>query len=88
MDLGDRVLLIVLSALLSSLLTIVIIWLSSLHKRQEKHGDSLSELKEKMPVEYVRREDWIISFGKIEQKIDAIWEFVHQHIESTRKGGG
>lgn len=46
--------------------------------KHEKLREQFAKLREQMPKEYVRREDWIISFGRVEQKIDAIWAFIHK----------
>lgn len=52
-----------------------------LHETQQKTLErEVSAIRECMPREYVRREDWIISFARIEQKIDAIWRFIHDQI--------
>lgn len=40
-------------------------------------GD-LQDLKASLPREYVHRDDWIMSFGRFEQKIDGIWNFLHE----------
>ena len=57
-------------------------------ERLEDLKNDFSRLKEKLPEKYVRREDWIISFGRIQQKIDGIWEFIHKTIESQKLSGG
>jgi len=52
----------------------------SVADQMEKHDQlkaDMSSLKECLPREYVRREDWIMSFSRIEQKIDAIWQYIH-----------
>lgn len=46
------------------------------HKSNETLKDDLSSLRESLPKEYVRREDWIRGFSKIEQKIDGIWNYI------------
>lgn len=38
----------------------------------------LYELKAELPRTYVQRDDWIMSFGRFEQKLDGIWNFVHE----------
>jgi len=89
-----QIALVIVGCVFSALLTFAVIYLRDIKNsivrqgnRHDKLRQELSELKEALPKEYVRREDWIMSFGKIEQKIDAIWEFVHEHIESIRQGG-
>jgi Tfp pilus assembly protein PilN len=83
-----QVALVLVGCLASALLTLAIFYLreirSSINTQNDKNNQlqsELSELKASLPREYVRREDWIMSFGKIEQKIDAIWEFVHKKNE-------
>jgi predicted Holliday junction resolvase-like endonuclease len=78
----------IVGCVVSALLTLVIFYLrdikETINKQNGRHTElqkEISELKATLPREYVRREDWIMSFGKIEQKIDAIWEFVHKFIE-------
>jgi hypothetical protein len=87
-----QIALVIVGCVFSALLTFAVIYLRDIKNsiirqgdRHEKLRKELAELKEALPKEYVRREDWIMSFSKIEQKIDAIWEFVHEHIKS---GGG
>lgn len=46
--------------------------------RELKIRQDLSTLRECLPRDYVRREDWIMSFSRIEQKIDAIWRYIHE----------
>jgi len=89
-----QIALIIVGCVFSALLTFAVLYLRDILQsiirqgnRHEKLRQELADLKEALPKEYVRREDWIMSFGKIEQKIDAIWEFVHEHIKS-RQGGG
>jgi len=89
-----QIALVIVGCVFSALLTFAVIYLRDIKHsiirqgdRHEKLRQELADLKEALPKEYVRREDWIMSFGKIEQKIDAIWEFVHQQIEPTRRGG-
>jgi hypothetical protein len=79
---------VVVGCVVSALLTLSIFYLreirAGMNDQTSRHDElrkELSELKASLPREYVRREDWIMSFGKIEQKIDAIWEFVHKYIE-------
>jgi len=86
---GAQIALLIVGSVFSTLLTFAVVYLREIKKsvsnQNEKHDElqkELSNLKEALPKEYVRREDWIISFGKIEQKIDAIWKYVHQ-----RQGG-
>lgn len=38
----------------------------------------LDKLRDSLPREYVRRDDWIMGFSRVDQKLDAIWKFVHQ----------
>jgi len=90
-----QIALVIVGCVFSALLTFAVIYLRDIKNsiirqgdRHEKLRKELADLKEALPKEYVRREDWIMSFGKIEQKIDAIWEFVHQPIKPTRRGGG
>jgi hypothetical protein len=90
-----QIALVIVGCVFSALLTFAVIYLRDIRRSVIRQGDrhdelrqELADLKEALPKEYVRREDWIMSFGKIEQKIDAIWTFVHRHIEPTRRGGG
>jgi hypothetical protein len=90
-----QIALVIVGCVFSALLTFAVLYLRDIKasiirqgNRHDKLRQELAELKEALPKEYVRREDWIMSFGKIEQKIDAIWEFVHGHIKSSRQGGG
>lgn len=39
--------------------------------------DDLQALEARLPREYVHRDDWIMSFGRFEQKLDGIWQFLH-----------
>jgi len=89
-----QIALIIVGCVFSALLTFAIIYLRDIKanvvrqgNRHDKLRQELAELKEALPKEYVRREDWIMSFGKIEQKIDAIWEFVHQSIRPIKRKG-
>ena len=82
-----QIALVIVGCVFSALLTLAVIYLKDIKNSILRQGDrhdklrkELADLKEALPKEYVRREDWIMSFGKIEQKIDAIWEFVHQPI--------
>jgi len=94
-----QIALVIVGCVFSALLTLAVIYLRDIKQSVIKQGDrhnelrkELAALKEKLPIEYVRREDWIMSFSKIEQKIDAIWEFVHQPahrpVEPAEQGGG
>jgi len=90
-----QIALVIVGCVFSALLTFAVIYLRdikhSIIRQGNRHDElrqELADLKEALPKEYVRREDWIMSFGKIEQKIDAIWEFVHQSVGPTRRGGG
>lgn len=40
--------------------------------------EDLDRLRESLPREYVRRDDWIMGFSRVDQKLDAIWTFVHK----------
>jgi len=80
-----QIALIIVGCVFSAMLTFAVLYLrdirDSIQKqvgRHERLRQELSELKECLPRDYVRREDWIMSFCKIEQKIDAIWEFIHK----------
>lgn len=82
---GAQIALVIVGSVFSTLLTFAVVYLREIKKsvsnQNAKHDElqkELSNLKETLPKEYVRREDWIVSFGKIEQKIDAIWKCVHQ----------
>ena len=82
-----QIALVIVGCVFSALLTLAVIYLKDIKSsilrqgnRHDKLRQELADLKEALPKDYVRREDWIMSFGKIEQKIDAIWEFVHKHI--------
>jgi len=82
---GAQIALLIVGSVFSTLLTFAVVYLREIKKsvsnQNAKHDElqkELSNLKETLPKEYVRREDWIVSFGKIEQKIDAIWKYVHQ----------
>jgi len=82
-----QIALVIVGCVFSALLTLAVIYLKDIKSsilrqgnRHDKLRQELADLKEALPKDYVRREDWIMSFGKIEQKIDAIWEFVHQPI--------
>ena len=52
----------------------------SAERREEYRGlrDDLDRLRDSLPREYVRRDDWIMGFSRVDQKLDAIWEFVHK----------
>ena len=52
--------------------------------RHDELWKEVSALKESLPREFVRREDWVMSFGRIEQKIDAIWKFVYEYVDQKR----
>ncbi|MGD8389053.1 MAG: hypothetical protein PVG49_18040 [Desulfobacteraceae bacterium] len=88
-----QVALVIVGCVFSALLTFAVIYLREIKdglKEQMGHHNELrqelSDLKETLPKDYVRREDWIMSFGKIEQKIDAIWAFVHEHVKERSDG--
>lgn len=54
--------------------------------RNAKLREEFSSLRETLPRDYVRREDWIMSFSRIEQKIDAIWQFIHDRVSGGIDG--
>jgi len=90
-----QIALIIVGCVFSALLTGAILYLRDIKAgivrqggRHEKLSKELADLKESLPKEYVRREDWIMSFAKTEQKIDAIWVFVHAHTILDKQGGG
>jgi len=56
--------------------------------RRERLQKELSRLREKLPEDYVRREDWIMGFSRMEQKVDAIWEFLHSSYAKAPRNGG
>ncbi|MCK4783963.1 MAG: hypothetical protein KAV87_09450 [Desulfobacteraceae bacterium] len=64
--------------LISSVLRDCSVKIIDLNKTSEALKDDLFSLKESLPRDYVRREDWIMGFAKIEQKIDAIWNYIHE----------
>ena len=56
-------------------------------KSDDRHSQlrkDFDDLKAKLPEKYVRREDWIISFSRIEQKIDGIWSFINKLLASGK----
>lgn len=56
-------------------------------KQDDRHDQlqkDFNELKARLPEKYVRREDWIISFSRIDQKIDGIWKFINRLLESGK----
>lgn len=62
---------------------LVINSLKDCRESNETLKDGLSSLKENLPRDYVRREDWIMGFAKIEQKIDGIWNYIHQNSKNS-----
>lgn len=60
--------------------------ISAVHESNGALKDELARLKETLPREYVRREDWIMGFSRIEQKIDAIWNYIHQEGRRQKEG--
>jgi hypothetical protein len=87
-----QIALIIVGCAVTALLTGAIFYLRDIkagiaaqNDRHDKLQTQISDLKEALPKEYVRREDWIRSFSQIEQKIDAIWQFVHKIVGD--KGG-
>lgn len=54
-----------------------------IHRANEALKNDLFSLKESMPRDYVRREDWIMGFARIEQKIDAIWNYILKRSKET-----
>lgn len=87
-----QIALLIVGCVFSALLTGAIIYLRDIKAGIIRQGDEheklrqeVAALKETLPKEYVRREDWIMSFSKIEQRIDAIWEYIRGI--SKRKGG-
>jgi len=64
--------LVVCSSLISALLTMICFWLKGLRHRMEKQENSLGRLKETLPIEYLRREDWACWSIKIEKSIHDI----------------
>lgn len=84
---------IIVGCVFSALLTGAVFYLrdirASIRSQGDRHNElrkELADLREALPKEYVRREDWIMSFGKIEQKIDAIWQYIHEHIKAGQGG--
>lgn len=55
-----------------------------LEARHEKLQSDFDKLKEDLPEKYVRREDWIISFSHIQQRLDSIWTFINEKIASGK----
>ena len=44
----------------------------------------ISQLRRDLPETYMRRDDYVQSFSRIEQKIDAIWEYMRNHLMKPR----
>jgi len=59
--------------------------LSTQDKKHEELRKEFSQLEKDLPKEYVRREDWIISFSRIDQKLDAIWKFIHEYVNQIKR---
>jgi hypothetical protein len=47
--------------------------------------DALTELRVSMPLEYVRREDWIRFSGTLDAKLDAMREEVREQIGEVKE---
>lgn len=81
MEIADKIFLVVISALISSLLTVAIVWLNSLHKKQEKQSDNLVTLKDNLPREYVRKEDFKDWAKDVSDKINKLFNMVEGLLE-------
>jgi hypothetical protein len=65
-----------LSALISALLTMVFIYIRSARRDVEKQRQDLHNLKETLPLDYVRREDFTRWSIKIDKKMDDLFVLV------------
>lgn len=81
----DKVLLMITSGAISALLTIVIFRLISIGKKGEKTAEDLSELKQVLPIDYVRSRAFKAWEEKIDKKIDKLFNLVLEKLEV--KGG-
>lgn len=55
-------------------------------ERWQEVERSLFELRASMPLEYVRREDWIRFSGTLDAKLDAIRQDMREEIGEVKKG--
>ncbi|MBH03990.1 MAG: hypothetical protein CMP08_07685 [Xanthomonadales bacterium] len=53
-------------------------------QRIEAVEQQISQLHRDLPETYMRRDDYVQSFSRIEQKIDAIWEYMRNHLMKPR----
>lgn len=58
------------TGILTSLLTAIGFWLKSLYRRMEKQEDAHNRLERNLPVEYVRREDFVHWTIKVDKKLN------------------
>ena len=79
------IILMVCSALISALLTMICFWLKGLRHRMDKHENSLYRLKENLPIEYVRRDDWVRWSLKIEKKIEGVENKIDKKTDDLSK---
>jgi uncharacterized protein (DUF2336 family) len=54
-------------------------------ERWQEVERSLFELRASMPLEYVRREDWIRFSGSLDAKLDAMRETIHEEIAEVKE---
>ena len=58
------------TGLLTALLTSIGFWLKTLYRKMEKQEDAHNKLEKNLPVDYVRREDFVHWTIKIDKKLN------------------
>lgn len=66
------------TCLISTLFTAIGFWLKSLCRRMEKQEDSFHQLEKILPVDYVRRDDFVRWSVKIDKKIDDLFKLIQR----------
>lgn len=72
-QLGVIIVSAVVSGLFSALLAVVIMYLKGTHTKLETQRNALGDLEKNLPVDYVRREDFVRWTIKIDKKMDDIY---------------
>lgn len=79
----------ILSSILSALLTMIFIYIKGTRRDVDTQRKKLSDLKETLPLDYVRREDFVRWSISIDKKIDDLFNLIRglKNSRETKTGG-
>ncbi len=60
---------------------------TSQDKRIEGLESQIQQMTRELPETYMRRDDYVQSFGRVEQKIDSIWQYLRDNLMRPRAAG-